>query len=147
MVRLTSTNGSFVALTIVHYQFESGLDWYDSNWLVLSGEASDLAGRWSFRDPCLLTTEAQTLGGWLRRAADASLSVDRIDFLEPNLSFERVTTNSKTSTIRVGFDLESRPAGAAEDEVYCVDLCISTEACVEASDDWLRELEHFPERN
>ncbi|MGH6810902.1 MAG: WapI family immunity protein [Methylocella sp.] len=71
---------------------------WDSDWLVVAGEA-ELDGRaWKFRDPCLLTTEVSALANWLEaRSKDASKDSE-IGFIEPNLT-------SRGTKVRCGSNL------------------------------------------
>jgi hypothetical protein len=51
---------------VVGYQFpDNHISEYDSNWLVIEGRVSHPQADWSFRDPCLLTYEADYLADWL----------------------------------------------------------------------------------
>jgi hypothetical protein len=69
-MRLASSNGNSVTVRLDGYQYPAitGSDDrdYDANWLMVAGEVVNGARSWSFRDPCLLTWEAQELAGWLR---------------------------------------------------------------------------------
>lgn len=143
---LTAENGASVALRVVSYQFAEGDNWYDSNWLIVAGEASCSDGAWTFRDPCLLTIEAVSLGRWLVRSADASLDVEPIDFLEPHLGFDRLGIADDLLVLRIAFDLEARPPFAGGDGPYLVDLPLPVRACASAGESWLEALRRFPSR-
>ena len=64
---------------------------------------------WEFRDPALLTWEGERLSNWLEALASGQPVEESEDFLEPNLRFEVVGRGEDTITIRVYFELESRP--------------------------------------
>lgn len=105
---LASEDSSF-RLRIEGYQFpDMSEDEHDANWLIVEGEV-EIAGRnWSFRDPCLMTTEAQRLADWLDACAKGLAQVPYCDFLEPNLQFNLLDE----STVRVSFALEAAPPWA-----------------------------------
>lgn len=145
-LQLIAGNGASVALRVVDYQFGAGDDWYDSNWLVIAGDVSCSDGTWSFRDPCLLTTEATSLGHWLVRSADSSLDVERLDFIEPNLAFERLSNADDLVVLRIEFDLEARPPFADADGPYFVDLPVPARTCASAGESWLEAVRRFPSR-
>ena len=121
-------------------------NWYDSNWLVVAGTAQSKNGTWSFRDPCLLTTEATSLGHWIIRAANPSAQMERLEFLEPNLAFERLMIDEGKVVLRVEFDVEARPRFAGYGDLYVVDLPVSASSCISAGKSWLASLEKFPPR-
>jgi hypothetical protein len=101
-------NGS-LRVGVDRYQFPDIVDddW-DSNWLVVYGEA-DLDGRaWSFRDPCLTTFEVVRLADWLDHVVARQAAQSICGFTEPNLEFERISDEA----IRVSFWLEALPPWA-----------------------------------
>lgn len=101
-MRLDGAEDRSLELTVAGYQFPdigtpgsaTGQDGfhYDANWLVIAGHVNDGQHSWTFRDPCLLTTEALELARWLDAAADVSTDLEAADFIEPNLDFRRVST-------------------------------------------------------
>jgi hypothetical protein len=107
-MRLLASDGSFLELTVMGYQFPNldGVS-YDSNWLVIAGHAA-LAGRaWRFREPCLLTDEVSGLADWFEaRSKDAS-NDSEIGFIEPNLHF-----GWSQGALQVNLDLECLPSWA-----------------------------------
>ena len=112
-MRLDGPNGS-LELTIVGYQFPSavpeveGFD-HDANWLVVAGEVTHGDRSWRFREPCLLTAEADELASWLERMAEGRSLVDALDFAEPSLAFRRASLPDRDHGVRVVFELEARP--------------------------------------
>ena len=75
-MRLISSDGAAVELKPISYEFPTttsdrgGSFDHDANWLIIEGDVQTGDGRkWSFRDPCLLTTDAQQLAEWLEAAA------------------------------------------------------------------------------
>lgn len=99
-------------LEVEGYQFpDVHNDEWDSNWLVITGDAV-LDGRsWRFRDPCLTTFELQRLADWLDQVAAGTAEQNFCGFTEPNLDFERVSDAS----IRIGLSLEALPPWANRD--------------------------------
>ncbi|WP_295630543.1 hypothetical protein [Novosphingobium sp.] len=101
-------NGS-LRIGVDRYQFPDIVDddW-DSNWLIVSGEA-DLDGRlWSFRNPCLTTFEVERLADWLDCVVARQTAQSICGFTEPNLEFECMSDE----TVRISFWLEALPPWA-----------------------------------
>lgn len=90
-------------------------DAWDSEWLIVAGEVSCARGRWSFRDPCLLTLEVEALATWL---AELRLGGARsvLAFIEPNLRFTYVELGG--GAVSVAFSQEASPPWANDDERY-----------------------------
>src|SRR4051794_40035445 len=78
-VQLVGKEGTAVEIDVVGYQFpgarasETGFDW-DANWLRVRGRVSDGERRWSFDDPCLVTSEAAELTSWLRGVVSGEIA-------------------------------------------------------------------------
>jgi hypothetical protein len=85
---LCQRGGPQIELTVLGYQFPHGVsDWHDLNWLNILVRVQTVGAHWKGGpDPCLLTTEARELAGWLRAVADGS-AVSPLEFIEPELSF------------------------------------------------------------
>jgi len=98
-------NGS-LSIGVAGYQFpEIANDEWDSNWLMITGDAV-LDGRsWNFCDPCMTTFEMQRLAEWLDQVAAGAAGRAFCGFTEPCLDFERVSNDA----IRIGFSLEALP--------------------------------------
>jgi hypothetical protein len=93
-------------LSVECYQFpENADDWWDSNWLIITGDAVIDGKPWFFRDPCLTTFEIERLADWLDQVAAGQAERSFCGFTEPNLDFERLSNEA----IRVAFSLESLP--------------------------------------
>lgn len=75
----------------------------------MRGVASDGSRTWTFHDPCLTQRDVRRLADWLRAVADGKTNRSEIDFLEPNLAFERVGSEGSSVVIRVTFEQEARP--------------------------------------
>lgn len=135
----------YLKLTIEDYQFpDFKEDVWDSNWLVVAGDAMIDGRRWSFRAPCLTTMELGRLAAWLDAIADGQPIQPFCGFTEPNLEFNKTDCQS----IRVGFALESAPPWASPGEnwyVYGIDL--PADASLHAAAATLRQqLARFPQR-
>jgi sugar lactone lactonase YvrE len=116
-MQLRGIDAQSVELHIAGYQFpDLAAVEYDSNWLTIEGQVRHPRGRWSFRDPCLLTSEVSRLATWLDALAQGKPESDEIGFIEPNLSF-RVVRSAAFAVLRVYFELEARPYLSAANEV------------------------------
>jgi hypothetical protein len=126
-------------------------DIFDANWLIVEGRVAPADERaWEFRDPALLTWEIERLSNWLDALASGAAVEDGEDFLEPNLRFEVVDRREDTITLRVYFELESRPpwffADAAGMDDLWVDLRVDNDDLRAAAEGLRRDLARFPAR-
>jgi hypothetical protein len=97
---------------VERYQFpEITDDDWDSNWLIITGDAVVDDKSWSFRDPCLTTFEVERLANWLDEVSDGRAEKPFCGFTEPNLDFERVSD----ATVRIAFSLEALPPWSKRD--------------------------------
>ena len=151
-MNLRSRDLSEFELRIAGYQFPgfSG-DEFDDNWLIVEGRVAPADERaWEFRDPALLTWEVERLSIWLEALASGQTVEDDEDFVEPNLRFEVAESAQDTITIRVYFELESRPAwffaDAAGMNDLWVDLRVDTDDLRAAAEDLRHDLARFPPR-
>jgi len=160
VVRITdASNGNFVELAPVRYQFErAGGDTYDDNWLIIRGEVKSTTELWGFCDPCLLTSEAEHLGDWLRSAAlgleglrqpeEDDETVPSFNALEPNIGLGVVAVERDSVTVRFFLWLEATPPSSADDAQmdYFLDLVTTPDALSRAATEWEDECARFPER-
>jgi len=119
-MRLTSGEPVF-EMKVLGYQFphlerEPG----DADWLNIRIDVTIQKGSWTSTDPSLLTWELKGLSEWLDSVADANNLEIEESFLEPNLRFE--LNGDKAKTLRVYFELESRPSWAPSDGAGMDDL-------------------------
>jgi hypothetical protein len=149
---LRSRDLSEFELRIIGYQFPgfSG-DMFDDNWPIVVIRAAPADERpWRSTDPSLLTWEVERLSDWLEALASGQAVEDAEDFVEPNLRFEVADRDQDTITIRVYFELESRPpwffADAAGMDDLWIDLRVDTDDLRAAAEDLRRELARFPPR-
>ena len=139
-------------LEVAGYQFPgfSG-DVFDFNWLIVEGRVAPADERaWEFRDPALLTWEVERLSNWLGALASGQAVEDGEKFVEPNLRFEVVERGGDTITIRVYFELESRPPwffvdAAGMDDLW-IDLRVDHDDLRAAAEGLRRDLAKFPAR-
>ena len=149
---LRSRDLSALELKVAGYQFPgfSG-DVFDNNWLVVEGRVAPADERaWEFRDPALLTWEVERLSDWLEALASGQAVEKEEDFIEPNVRLEVAQRDEDTITIRVYFELESRPPwffadGAGMDDL-CIDLRVDNDDLHAAAKDLRRDLTRFPPR-
>ncbi|WP_144096040.1 hypothetical protein [Croceicoccus sediminis] len=138
------TNGS-LRIGVERYQFPDIVDdEWDSNWLIVAGEA-DLDGRsWSFRDPCLTTFEVERLANWLDGIAVHEPVRSICGFTEPNLEFECVSDKS----VRISFSMEALPPWAPPDsDVGDIGFEVPIDNALSATASCLRRmLSRFPIR-
>jgi hypothetical protein len=149
---LRSRDLSEFELRVTGYQFpDIENDEFDANWLVVEGRVAPEDERaWEFRDPTLLTWEVERLSNWLEGLASGQTAKDGEDFIEPNLRFEVVERDRNTITIRVYFELESRPPWffarvAGMDDLW-IDLRVDRDDLRAAAEDLRRDLTRFPPR-
>jgi hypothetical protein len=116
-MRMIGNEGEEFRLDVLGYQFPEIKDnEWDSEWLIISGEAMCAQGRWTFRDPCLCTFEVQTLAAWLRDVRIGGPKRE-IGFTEPNLRFEHIERRDG-DILSVAFSQECSPPWATEDQRY-----------------------------
>lgn len=135
----------YLKLTIEDYQFpDTHDDEWDSNWLIVAGDAMVDGRRWNFRDPCLTTMELACLAAWLDAVADGQPVRPFCGFTEPNLEFSKTDCRS----IRIGFALESAPPWASRGENwYVCGIDLPADASLHTAAANLRQqLARFPQR-
>jgi hypothetical protein len=149
---LRSRDLSEFELRVADYQFpDIEGDEFDANWLVIEGRVAPADERvWEFRDPALLTWEVEGLCNWLEALASGPAVEEGEGFLEPNVRFEVADRDQDSITIRVYFELESRPpwffADAAGMDDLWLDLRVDSGDLRAAAEDLRRELTKFPPR-
>ena len=149
---LRSRDLSAFELRVAGYQFpDIESDEFDANWLVIEGRVAPADERaWEFRDPALLTWEVERLSNWLEALASGQPVEESEDFLEPNLRFEVVGRSEDVITIRVYFELESRPpwffAREAGMNDLWVDLLVDSDDLRAAASSVRSDLAKYPPR-
>jgi hypothetical protein len=149
-VKLSAGWDCALQLEVIGYQFPKlETEPYDSNWLNIRIEATHPGGKWKATDPSLLTYEAAELADWLDGVANGSIvAPSELSFLEPNLRFELIEKPSPT--VRVYFELESRPKwapadGASMDDLW-LDFPVDSDQLRAAASNLRAQLRPFPQR-
>ena len=138
-----------VELKITNYQYPdiNDGDW-DGNWLNIYINVKSKVGNWQTIDPSLTTWEVQELINWFDTLSNNYPSeYTDISFTEPNLSFELLNDyKSDTKTIRIKFNLETRPQSASDDKEYFVDVFADNNELKKISTELKSELNKYPRR-
>ena len=124
-MRLSNRYGELIDLNIIDYEFPFNVeDKWDSNWLNISCHVIHKSGAWQFSGAYLLTWEVKKLANWLRTVAlNYDKADDVLEFVEPNLSFQRFLSSSNKG-VRLYFEAESRPSWKPHDGSFLADLWI-----------------------
>ncbi|MCC3153063.1 hypothetical protein Q3A66_08070 [Hymenobacter sp. BT770] len=148
MVVFADSNHS-VVLQTVNYQFPQagiGGDWnWDANFLDIALEVKSEIGNWSIIDPCLTTWDLGLLAKWFSDLSQNQSVNTELGFIEPNLSWELVSSDETKKIIRMHFDLECRPPNALDEEVF-LDFSFDDSDLEKISRAFLSELNKFPKR-
>ncbi|MEL6531188.1 MAG: hypothetical protein AAFQ27_14615 [Pseudomonadota bacterium] len=95
-----------LSIGVERYEFPKiANDYWDSNWLIITGHAVLNGKSWSFRDPCLTTFEVQRLADWLDEVSSGNSEKKFCSFTEPNLDFALV----HDVALRIAFSHEALP--------------------------------------
>lgn len=121
---------------------------YDSDWLKINIRVRLPEGSWTSTDPSLLTWEVASLAQWLESIAEGVSAESEQSFLEPNLRFELMQSEPKT--LRVYFELESRPPwapsdGAGMDDLFA-EFAVNPDDLRDAASALREDLKRFPVR-
>lgn len=145
----TGIDNQTVELKITNYQYPEITDGdWDSNWLNIYFKVKSKVGNWQTVDPSLTTWDVERLIKWFHNLSN-NLQPEYTDicFLEPNISFELLDCFvSEAKTIRIKFDLESRPQSAIDDKEYFVEFVADNNELKSIATDLKKELEKYPER-
>lgn len=145
----TGIDSQTVELKIVNYQYPDINDGgWNSNWLNIFLNVKSKIGDWQTIDPSLTTWDVQRLIKWFDNLS-SNLQTEYTDicFLEPNISFELLDNfDSEKKTIRIKFDLESRPQSATDDKEYSVDFIADNNELNRIVLELKKELSEYPER-
>ncbi len=141
-------DNQIVELRITNYQYPdiNFGDW-DGNWLLIYLNVKSNVGHWQTIDPSLTTWEVKELIDWFADLSNNKrIKNKRLDFTEPNLSFEHIGSMKNKCLVRLRFELESRPQSAIDDKEYFVDFEFSSREIKQVVIDLTNELNNFPER-
>lgn len=150
-MKFTLADGTSFTLTIIGYQFpQLSTTPYDSNWLLIRIDATNIQGTWSATDPCLLTYDVSRLANWLDALATGTVTDATCDFLEPCLLFRLARDVSGQPELRIYFELELRPPWAHSELAGQEDLWLTFSLSaidLPAAASMLRQqLEYYPQR-
>ena len=102
---------------------------------------------WQTIDPSLLTGDLKDIIEWFEKLSNnIETDSDSLVFMEPNLEFELIKNQSDLKTVRIKFDLESRPQSADDEKEYFVDCELNNSELKEIALELKKELEKYPER-
>ena len=149
-MRLLAARDCALQLELIGYQFPAlETEPYDSNWLNIRIQATHPGGKWTATDPSLQTSEVARLADWLDGIAKGEISAPSdLSFTEPNLRFELIA--QPTPTVRVYFELESRPTWASADiagmDDLWIDFPVDSRQLSDAAANLRDQLRRFPRR-
>lgn len=136
-----------VEFRITNYEFPKITDCeYDSNWLLIYLNVKSKCGNWKTTDSSLLTSDVKRIIEWLNDLSNNKTTETNLSFLEPNLEFELIKNQTDLKTVRIMFDLESRPQNADDEKEYFVDCKMDNAELKKVAEELTKELEPFPER-
>lgn len=147
---LNGPDGS-LTLDIVGYQFRQPRgETYDDNWLSVRISVRHPRGNWTSVDPSLQTTEVAALAEWLAAIGTEAEVVAGPSFMEPNLAFRISGEAPGKTSLRVYFELESRPSWAPSKfgpvEDLWIDVSLEEQQLQVAAASLRAALEQFPFR-
>lgn len=148
---LEGANGDRLALRVYGYQYPGECDDYDANWLLIDLTASQAGRAWRSLGAILLTWEVAGLADWFDALAVEGSSEPEFSFIEPNLHFISLGVDSIDTSIRIFFELESRPNWARSNEApaeeeFWIDVTVSPEGLKAAASSLREDLNRFPYR-
>jgi hypothetical protein len=149
-MRLSASDGDYIDLEIARYQFDSYDNEWDANWLEIRLDASRKGRTWTTTDPMLLTAEVNELADWLNEAALTPEVSAELEFLEPNLTFDRRPGNNHKVDLTIWLELEARPRwahkGFVDERDFSIELDLDSGQLRQAANDLRTQLERFPPR-
>lgn len=120
MARLDSSSGYTLDLTPVSYQYPTGDNKWDLNWLVMEMVAEHGDCRWRGSAPAFLAWELSGLCDWLDAAASGVRDRTNFSGIEPCLQFE--LTFEGAPQLRVEFAQEFDPEHRVDGVVWTLPL-------------------------
>lgn len=141
-------NNQIVELKITNYQFPKITDYeYDSNWLLIYLNVKSDCGNWQTVDPSLLVGDVIEIIEWFEKISqNKTPKYECLDFIEPNLAFELIKAGMDFKTVRIKFDLESRPKGVDDKKDYFVDCKMDNSQLQKVIEGLKKELKPYPIR-
>jgi hypothetical protein len=104
---LADRNSRF-ELSVAGYEFPAG-GGDSANWLRMRMSASFGSEHWSVVDPCLETWDLLWLADWVDAIAAGRRVDSEVTFIDPNLEFRHVRSDSRGHKIRVQLSHEYLP--------------------------------------
>lgn len=141
-------NNQIVELKITNYQFPKITNCeYDSNWLLIYLNVKSDCGNWQTVDPSLLVGDVIEIIEWFEKISqNKTPKYECLDFIEPNLAFELIKAGMDFKTVRIKFDLESRPKSADDKKDYFVDCKMDNSQLQKVIEGLKKELKPYPIR-
>ena len=141
-------NNQTVEFRITNYEFPEITDCEnDSNWLLVYLNVKSKCGNWQTIDPSLLVRDLKGIVEWFEKLTNnIEPESDSLVFMEPDLEFELIKNQLDVKTVRIKFDLESRPQNADDEKEYFVDCEMDNSELKRVTQELKRELEKYPER-
>jgi hypothetical protein len=157
-VKISSSNGNALEISVVGYQFpESDDPARRYSWHMVRGTATVPDASWHFRGPALTCDEAQRVAPWLRsRAAEVSDGPapnpgepPSLRFTEPNLALVGLNVLPGRLMLRVELDMEFHRDRAHwwAGEPYVLDLDVTGALLTDAADQWEQEIAQYPDKS
>jgi hypothetical protein len=155
VVRIASTNGNALEISVVGYQFPDAEDLAKRySWHMLKGTATVAEASWHFRWQALTCDESLRVAPWLRLLAETIGDTSGADllapapliFTEPNLAFAALDLRSDRALLRIELDVEFHRDRAhwRAGEPYLLDLDVTGSQLVRAAAEWDREIARYP---
>ncbi|MDA1904561.1 PadR family transcriptional regulator [Bacillus cereus] len=107
-------------LEAVKYEFNNAFDTFDRNWLIIKVKLSEGNKVFETMDPFLQTSELQNMKEWFQTLPNPTYT--RLDFIEPNLSFEFIGEKEETFQIIVRLSIELNPSWCKEEYEFCITI-------------------------
>ncbi|HDR7798266.1 PadR family transcriptional regulator [Bacillus tropicus] len=108
-------------LEAVKYEFNNAFDTFDRNWLIIKVKLSEGNKVFETMDPFLQTSELQHMKEWFQTLPYPTYT--RLDFIEPNLSFEFIGEKEEIFQIIVRLSIELNPSWCKEEEYeFCITI-------------------------
>ncbi|WP_349664748.1 hypothetical protein IZU89_07480 [Cellulophaga lytica] len=141
-------NNQIVELKITNYQFPKITNCeYDSNWLLIYLNVKSDCGNWQTVDPSLLVGDVIEIIEWFEKISqNKTPKYECLDFIEPNLAFELIKAGMDFKTVRIKFDLESRPKSSDDKKDYFVDCKMDNSQLQKVIEGLKKELKPYPIR-
>ncbi|WP_077406059.1 WapI family immunity protein [Cellulophaga omnivescoria] len=141
-------NDQTVEFRITNYQFPEITDCeYDSNWLLIYLNVKSDCGNWQTVDPSLLVGDVKEIIEWFKKISQNETPKYKcLNFIEPNLEFELIKLGIDFKTVRIKFNLESRPKSTDDKRDYFVDCKMNNSELYKVIEGLKKELQPYPKR-